>query len=240
MVTLDDRVGAKELERYFPSGTVVVERLEFGDAAFMGNGPDGPCLVGVERKKVHDLVNSIANGRLSGHQLIGLCNSYNEVYLVVEGVCRPNPEDGLLEVWSRRCWHPLEMGSRRFMARDVWAYLETMRMVMGVGVWHTANQEETAQWIRALHYWWTHKDFAEHKGHLQPHVRNEMELTKHTLVRRVAQQLAGVGWERAKAVDKRFGSVVEMVMAEPEDWAELDGFGDKLSHGVVAELRGLK
>jgi ERCC4-type nuclease len=238
VITLDDRVGAVELLKHFPAGMAEVSRLQFGDAMFVGNGAEGPCLVGVERKRIGDLVNSIANGRLSGHQLIGLCNAYNVTYLVVEGLYRPAPKDGLLEVWRHGHWGPLEMGKRRFMARDVWAYLETWRMVMGVGIWHTASPDETAHWIRAIHYWWTHKDWAEHRGHLQPQTRPEVELVRHTLVRRVAQQLKGVGWERAKTVDGAFRSVMEMVAAGPEDWAEMEGFGDKLSHSVVAELRG--
>jgi NAD-dependent DNA ligase len=54
----------------------------------------------------------------------------------------------------------------------------------------------------------------------------------------MAAQLKGVGWERAKAVDGKFGSVVEMVCAPQGTWKGIDGIGDKLSRSIVAEMEG--
>ena len=241
MITLDGRVGSRELLHLFPPGNAQLGHLEYGDASFVGNGVDGvPYTIGVERKKIPDLLNCITSGRLSGHQLIGMLNVYNVAYLVVEGVHRPNPETGLLEIYRGGKWRPVDMGSRRFMARDMWAFLQTLEIVTGIHTWHTCTEKETVQWIGSLHYWWTHKDYDEHRGHLQAHTLNEVELTKHSLVRRVAAQLKGVGWERAKVVDERFKSVDAMVEAEPNDWAKLKGIGDKLSASIYVELKGGK
>jgi len=57
------------------------------------------------------------------------------------------------------------------------------------------------------------------------------------LVRRVAKELKGVGWERSKAVAKRFGSVWEMCDASEREWAEIEGIGDKTAKSAVNELR---
>jgi ERCC4-type nuclease len=239
MITLDNRVGSKELLRLFPPGNAQLGHLEYGDASFIGNGDGVPYTVGVERKKIPDLLNCITSGRLSGHQLIGMLNTYNVSYLVVEGVHRPNPDTGLLEVWKRGRWNPVDLGSRRFMARDMWAFLQTMEIVTGIHTWHTCTERETAQWIGALHYWWTNKEYGDHRGHLQAHTMNQVELSKHSTVRRVSATLKGVGWERAKEIDTVFGSVEQMVGATVEEWKAIDGIGDKLSRSIWSELRGV-
>ena len=90
MILIDDRMGSKELLPLFRPYDVTVElsHLEYADIAFFGNGPTGPELVGIERKTLHDLVNSMRSRRLSGYQLPGLMAAYAWVYIVVEGVWR--------------------------------------------------------------------------------------------------------------------------------------------------------
>ena len=80
---------------------VVLTELEFGDCMFEGLGP-GPgqeqVLVGIERKKLSDLVNSMKERRLSGWQLRGMSRAYDYRVLVTEGQWRPGPA-GELEEW---------------------------------------------------------------------------------------------------------------------------------------------
>jgi ERCC4-type nuclease len=89
----------------------------------------------------------------------------------------------------------------------------------------------------ALHHWWT-KEYAEHKGHLQAHTGPIVDISRQSLVRRVAAQLDGIGWEKAKEIDLAFGSVMEMVMADERDFAMLKGIGKTLSRSIVDQLRG--
>jgi len=252
MVMLDSRIGSKELLPLFASGNARLCRLEYGDACFTGNGGDGiPYVIGIERKRVTDLLNCIMSGRLSGHQLIGLLNSYNVVYLVVEGLYRSDASTGLLQLWKKPVdrygyssrkghWEIVTLGTRQFMARDMWAFLNTLEIVAGIHIWYTTSVEETAQWIQALHYWWTNKEYEDHRGHLQAHTQNQVVLTKHTLARRTAAQLKGVGWEKAQVLAKKFVSVDNMVHASEEDWKSVEGIGIKLSRSIHAELRGRK
>ena len=115
MIQIDERTGSAELQSLFPPGVpTIVGRLEFGDFAFLGNGPeDEPVSIGVERKGIRDLLNSMVTGRLVGHQLIGLVNNYHYVYIVVEGLWRFNPTDGMMEEHSNGGWVPIQLGSRR-------------------------------------------------------------------------------------------------------------------------------
>jgi len=66
---------------------VVRKRLESGDAAFVGTGPQGSVSVGIERKKYDDLIRSWASGSLAD-QLRRMLETYDVVVLLQEGEVR--------------------------------------------------------------------------------------------------------------------------------------------------------
>src|SRR5574341_1238250 len=89
MILLDDRAGSKDLAPFMPKSVpFTLTRLEYGDVAFSGRGPSGVCTVGVEIKKIPDLVDCIYSGRFAGHQLPGMLDTYDYCYLLVEGATR--------------------------------------------------------------------------------------------------------------------------------------------------------
>jgi ERCC4-type nuclease len=65
-----------------------------------------------------------------------------------------------------------------------------------------------------------------------------VELSKQSLVRRVAATLDGVGWQKAKAIDQHFGTVAELVMADERELRAIEGIGKELSNKIVKQLRG--
>ena len=237
MIYIDNRTGSKELHHLFPRGSAELTHLEYADFMFTGHYKDGDIAVGIERKRIGDFVNSMCSGRLSGHQLVGMMNSYHYLYLVIEGMFRANPQCGLLEVWRKGGWQEYRAGKRRFMMRDIWAFMNTIQVTCGVHCYHTSTESDTAQYILALHHWWT-KEYAEHRGHLQPNTGTVVELSKQSVVRRVASTLDGIGWEKAKALDLRFETVAEMVQAEEKELREVDGIGKGLAGSIVRQLRG--
>ena len=84
MILIDSRTGSGELAPYISSPKLVCH-LDFADFSFSGNGPEGGVGIGVERKGVMDLLQSMTSGRLVGHQLIGLQKEYDWTYLLVVG-----------------------------------------------------------------------------------------------------------------------------------------------------------
>lgn len=243
MIQVDDRQGSAELAPMFPPGVpVVVSRLEYGDFAFIGRGPeDEPVSVGVERKGMKDLLNSMVTGRLSGHQLVGLVNTYHYVYIVVEGMWRFNPNDGMLEERAGINWVPIQLGSRRFMAKEVLGFLHTLMVKTGVMVFYTNSRKETAQVVSVLYGWWANKSWDEHTAHLGLVKRhqsgdNAVELVKAPLLRRVAAELKGVGWKKSREVAKHFSSVADMVHAVEREWRQIPGIGRKMAKDIVEEL----
>uniref|UniRef100_A0A6M3K154 Putative nuclease n=1 Tax=viral metagenome TaxID=1070528 RepID=A0A6M3K154_9ZZZZ len=244
MIYLDDRVGAKELFPYFGVGSCKIQRLSYGDVMFTGNGPEGVTYrIGIERKVVRDLISSMANGRLVGHQLAGMKNSYNVVYVLVEGAFRPAQDSGLVEMYSRHCWHVADFGEsrRRFMYRDIVAFLNTLGICGGVTVLRAGTRVETAAIVSALHYWWTNKEFEEHHGHMKEFVPEVvLPLGKVSTVRRVAMTLPGIGWELSSRVADKFENVLQMVSAPVEEWETIPGIGNGIATKAVRELRGLE
>ena len=245
MITVDSRTGSIELLPLFPKNTAKSGYLSYGDFAFTGKGyaSNGnlPLLVGIERKTTKDLLSSMVSGRLSGHQLIGLLNSYNMVYLIIEGIWRCNPQTKILEYYRKGEWVPIRLGAREFMAREIYNYINTLTVICGVNCWRTQNKRETVTWIMSIYHWWRDKSMEEHRSHKQAHKPFvELMSKKLPLLHRVANELHGVGFNRSKTVAKHFGSLAEMVLAGEEEWRKIDGIGKGLSSSIVKEITGGK
>src|SRR3954466_6367631 len=86
-VLVDDRIGSGNMVGLLRHWSVPVDcvRLDFGDAAFIGNGPDGPTRIGIEIKAVKDAVSCMVDGRFASQQLPGLVSEYDKVWMLVEG-----------------------------------------------------------------------------------------------------------------------------------------------------------
>ncbi len=245
MITVDNRVGSKELLPYFPPGEAVLGRLEYADFAFEGNGPgDIPWRIGIERKTIRDLITCMQSGRFSGHQLKGLINGYNEVYLVVEGLFKANGKDGLLMTYEGGEWRALGLGDNCYMMRDIWLFLNTITVKSNIRWMTTTNPRDTARFVSTLHRWWTWKEYEEHRAHLRPDTGKIASFGKDSFERRVAYQLEGVGWGGGQSIGKsqlieaEFDSVEEMCLADENRWMQIEGIGKKLSKSIVAELKG--
>lgn len=233
MITLDERTGSAELLNHFPKDVVKLGRLEFGDASFIGKGPgDRPLLIGVERKAMRDLIKSMETGRLQGHQLPGLLASYNIVYLVVEGITKSN-DSGTLEEWSRGSWKSLNIP---YKALDF--FLNTFAVLAHVIVCQTTSQRTTSELIYNRYQWWQ-KGWEEHKGHLgfALDLPPTLQLKKPSLLRRIAKELPGIGWERSLEIEKHFKTVQEMVMADRFQWELIPGIGKGLSAQLSKVLK---
>lgn len=256
MILLDNRIGAKELYPLFQSHThtpTQLTRLEYADVAFMGVGEGGvPIQIGIERKRFGDLLSSISSGRLSSHQLPGLVASYGIVYLVVEGIWRVNADTGMIEKWrgkgksrgkSGGGWQAWEFGNERWTGNRVYGYLNTLELKAGVHIYHTATPMETVQWANRLYKWWN-KGWDKHTSHigtgcgkLTSSCGGMVQLSKPTLMRRIAKELPGIGTKLSGEVGKHFGSVFEMMLASEEDWMKIPGIGKVMAKNVFQALR---
>jgi len=231
MILLDNRTGSKELLPLFPAGAAQLTHLEYADCCFTGNGEELPYTIGIERKAIRDLINSMVTGRLSGHQLPGLLNSYNVIYLVVEGIYRPG-NDGLIEIWGRRSWETLRLGNRTFLYQEVINFLNTVCIKTGVHIWQTGTEQETVRLIMSLYHWWE-KPYEKHSSHIRSKQVEAAYLFKPTFKQIVASALPGIGTEKAKVVCNHFRTVRQMALADELEWEELPGIGKGIAEKVV-------
>ncbi len=249
LITVDSRVGSAEVFPHFRSGIAKLGHLEFADFAFTGRGPLGvPVPIGVERKRIPDLVQSMKTGRLAEHQLPGLLEHYGEVWVIVEGRYRANPKTGILQIYQkRRNVLGLDVRKTRTAARDLIAgtevvtesavegYMITLSTQAAVRVMKTDGPKETARFVERLWNWWA----KPWEGHRSLAAMHEIQLRKNaTPVERVAAVIPGVGPLRARKVADRFATVHEMVGAKPADWLGIDGIGKGTLKSVEEFLRG--
>lgn len=247
MLLIDPRIGSGELLPFFKPYDVAVEihPLEYGDIMWCGNGPSGPELVGVERKRLSDLVSSMRSNRLSGHQLPGLLAMYEWVYVLVEGVWRAGV-GGEVEMLCGRDWVPLRVGPRWVMFSEVDHYLATLEHKAGVSVHFTQDPKQTAAWLVSRYKWWNDKTWDKHGSHeaiyapyeeRQGRRRGSFVSKPVGPVEMVASQFPGVS-KKAYEFGKKFSSVLGMVSAEEKVLAEVEGIGKKGAKRIHEWLRG--
>jgi ERCC4-type nuclease len=245
VILVDDRAGSCELVPALRSLKlpITVGRMDFADLSFVGNGPDStPQFIGVEYKQVGDALNCMTDGRFAGHQLPGLMSSYTHSWLLIEGEWRPSVPDGVLQVRhpKRGFWYDAKQGTRRFMYRELDHWLLTMTLKTGLHVRFSADRYQSACFIRDLYSWWTSKEWAEHRSHLAMNEAQSqfMQFKRPTLLRKVAAQLPGIGWEKSAAIAERYSSILELALADEKQLAELPGIGKKLARRIVEAVQG--
>ena len=261
MLLIDHRKDWLLLSQHFkPYGIQIVKaggeeypELEYGDLCWMGCGPDGPCSVGVERKALSDLVSSIQSRRLSGHQLIGMLESYDYCFLVVEGVWRAG-KDGELEVrksvrgkWG---WHGLEARGRRgrgitppmMLYRELSNYLQTLELKCGVQVVRTSDHRETAAWAAGA-YRWFEKRWDEHRSHEEMYVhvvepaRGKISLRRPNGVQIVASVSPGVD-RKAWGFSEVFKRPRDVATASVKELMKVEGIGRVGAEKIVKWWEG--
>jgi len=213
--------------------------LNAGDFCFAGDGPKGPCLIGVERKRVKDMLSSMRTGRYSGKQLPKLFDQYEFVHLVLEGRHRANWYSGIVEEPCGKDWSPVLVGTQTFLSLELESYLNKLKMRLpSLTIRHTITPKETVDYVVSLHHTFS-TPWDKHHAHIAIHLPPEYATVgKASVVRRVAYALPDIGWERSRAVEESFRSVEEMVNATPRDWAKLEGFGKVLSTRTYKALHG--
>lgn len=244
-VLVDRRSGSIELKTTLESYGLPTEAQEmpYGDFAFSGRGASGPCMIGIERKRLHDALSVIENGRFSAYQLPGLLSTYDHVFLIVEGLWRSNPESGYLEMrMGGATWKPVFRGRTPYHYRVLDSWLTTLQLKTSVMVRTTSGAPHTAALISNLYDWFNGKDWEDHHSYRSLHIEQTKvsQIEPPSLPRRVAKEFHRIGWERSLAVEQRFGSVYRMVNAGVQDWlsASIQGVGPQTAARIVREIRG--
>lgn len=248
MILIDPRIGTAhpdiaDLRPLFTLAGIDTchEPLLAGDLSFAGNGPAGPVMVGIERKRLPDLVASIHSGRLAAMQIPEMAEMYAVTYLVIEGRWRTNPDTGILEEWqeNRRFWRSVTTGSHRhhMLTSELDAFLWSVETIGGCRLRWSSCPESTVRQVATLYRQWN-KPWDHHKSFkVFADLQTGAGLERPSLARRVAKELPLIGWERSRSVEEHFGTVEAMVVADKADWLAIDGIGNGIANRVWKAIR---
>lgn len=233
-----EQCSSYELFTYLRGPDAVEARLVSGDVAFAGNGPEGDLMVGIEVKKVADLVSSISTGRLSATQGRRMMDDYQQRWLLLIGHWGCDSEGQLTVVrggrWTRFRRHPILHYS--YVAAYV-AELQTLGFHYHV----VASCAEAAHWVKILARWWDRgwdkhrgmRKFDESGAALMPHPDAMTDL-----IARMAKALPNFGYERAMAAAAAMSGPEDIFTWSPADWAAVPGVGTVIAARVWGAIHG--
>lgn len=228
MILVDYRAGSHELVAPLQQAGLPVEEttLPAGDVAFVGRGEKGKeVLIGVEYKKLSELVTSLRDERLQGHQLPKMDEAgYDHAWLLIEGELLYDATGKLQRrvKWPKRGFKPLPGG---MTVGELLKRVTVLHLCGGLNPWWTQDRRQTVTWLEILYRTWTDKALDQHKSHLG--IYHAPTLTPVSPERRTLMTLPGIGQRASGAVLERFGSLHRALLARPEDWAEIETQDDK-------------
>lgn len=230
MILVDPRAGSKDFIRPLESLGIPIDvtTLDFGDFAFMGRGEKGAAVrIGIEHKKVGDLLSSLATGRLVGYQLVGgptsdgeiktgLLGTYDRAYLMVEGDW-DHDAGGRITMFKGRKREPMRGAPNAIEVVQTLINLETRGGLRRI---NTQNRRGSIRELLALYRYWTDKDLDKHKSHLAVHapdfdsgLRVPVSGFRHALI----ALRCGAGIAVSKAIEQRVGGSWRKLMLLTEE-----------------------
>lgn len=206
-------------------------KLEFGDLMFMGQGPEGEVSVGLEFKKIRDLLQSVRTGRYQGHQLLGM-QEYDFRYLLIEGEYRAS-DAGLVTLRAgRTLWKP---APGRMSSAELSKTLIGLPLRAGTLVWETRTRKESIDWITNLYRNWTDKPWDKHTSHVA--IYRPATLVPISDFRVTVSTFPGIGTKTSKLVEDHFrGDLKKTVNASIHEWGKIEGIGLKTAERIISYL----
>lgn len=228
MLLVDYREGSADLLKPLQRMGLPAEETDLGmgeggpvaDLAFTGQGPGGKAVsVGVEFKKLGELVGSLRTERLQGEQLLSMRRHYDFCWLLIEGELLYDQTGRLLRRAGRRSTKPLA-GS--MTVGELQKRILGLHLRGGLNPWHTQTRKDSLKWIEALYRTWTDTAWDEHTSHLgifQPPTPIPVSPFRQIIIKHIP----GVGYRGSRAVEKRFGGDLGRAWnATLHDWSSIE------------------
>ena len=269
MILIDERDGSRDLlDMPALEGYAESARLDFevdgkmvpcGDAMLTGHGPGGSTLtIGVECKKLPDLLSSISTGRLGGTQIPRMLKVFDVIFVLYYGVYRVGP-DNMLQVRRfkrdrngnvKKVWESYRIGKRPVP----WSYLEgfilsaQLKAVLDAGrpliFKHVFDEHEAACWLRVLDAW-LEKPWDKHRGLAVFDRSRELSAPPdadpiEVQIAKTAASLPAIDWVRGWAAARHFDSVAEMIDASQHEWMNIKGVGPVVAKSAHEAIRRRK
>jgi len=232
----------KDLAKQLTLATPI--EMQCGDVAFTGKWTDNEEMwVWCERKKLGDLVAcALDTGRLlrqiqEAHQA-----GFKFFFLIVEAMFRKDPATGLLQQLRGKNWANYTLGSntKTIPYSRISGYLNQLRYYLNIQVYITRSVRETADTVMEVYsmFQTSPEDHSSLKQFATTPEPVASFLQKPSLIRRMAKELPGIGWDRSKDIEEELGSARELcrVLADG-DWVRLLGI-EGIGRGIVTKIDG--
>lgn len=235
---------SQDLMRHIKNIKVPCEtaQLPYGDAMFEGRGPDESTVaVGIERKKLHDMLNCIEDSRYAAHQLPGMKSMYSVSILLIEGHWKPHDPTGyMMEGFNGGLsWGYLAGRRRATQYAMLYRYLISVQLA-GVIVtysrdpWHTAYN--ICEWYHYFQKKWNqHHSLMEMQKLVLPTLSGRPSLT-----RKWAACLTDIGSKLSGDMQKVFKRPIDLAHASEDELLKVPGVGMKTAKSIVKEIWGRK
>lgn len=245
MILIDDReetISKKkanlDLLQHFGRIGVKAEmaHLDYGDAAVEMNGPDGVLMVGIERKRLHDMLNCIDDARYNA-QRIGMKQMYDLSVLLIEGHWKPHDAEGILMEGHSggMAWGYMRPRGQRVMYAKLYRYLISVRL-SGVILDYTRDPFHTAFNINEWHEYGK-KTWDQHTSLKELHrIAIPTLNAKPSLVRKWANALDMIGTKKSELAERHFKSPLALANADESEWLRIPGVGVKTAQDIVREI----
>jgi hypothetical protein len=216
MILVDYRQGSAELKEPLCKMGLPVEMqqttLDFGDFAFVGRGAKGKeVTIGIEFKKVRELVAALRSQRLQGHQMVGMRNTYDtgydHSYLLIEGEVLYDSKGRLQRREGRKRFSRLDtrvLLEGSMTVGELFKRVNVLHLCGGLNPWWCQTRSDSLQAIASLYHTWTDTDLDKHKSHLA--IYTAPPLVPVSGFRMIASTLPGVGRHVSLALEQRFDS----------------------------------
>lgn len=226
VIIVDAAVGSRELVKPLQALGLPAElgHMPAGDVAFLGRGWKGAeTAIGVELKKISELVGSLQSGRLPLDQAPKLLKAFDHAWIVVEGIWRHEGHT-LVEIGHGRS-RPIHGGLTGEELEKRMLTLELGMTVPGERYLRTryvATRQDTLRFITSLYHWWTDQDQDQHKTHIG--IYRPPTLIEISQFRQTVATLPGIGVKRSKEVEQYFhGNLSKAFAAALQDWTTVLG-----------------
>lgn len=210
--------------------------LDFADAAVEVHGPDGIMLVGVERKRLHDMLNCVEDGRYNA-QRIGMKKEYPVSVLMIEGHWKPHdPEGFLMEGFNGgTSWNYHRPRGLRTLYGKLFRYLISVQLA-GVIVQFSRDPFHTAFNLCEWHGWGM-KKWDDHTSMREMHkIAIPTMNAKPSLTRKWANAIDSIGVKKSDLVERHFRSPLALANADEAEWLRIPGIGVKTAQDIVREI----
>jgi ERCC4-type nuclease len=238
MILVDSRIGSSEVAPYIKKVGVAIEEvmLDFGDFCFEGNGPDGRITIGVERKRLHDMLNCIDDSRYASYQRPGMREVYDKSFLIVEGMWKPHEDGTLMEEFRGGVWGQCKYRSSRVMYAKLRRYLFSISL-SGVVVLYTRDIVQTAYDLCELFHYFS-KGWDKHTSllEIQKLAIPDMNV-RPSLCRKWASDLNDIGVKFSMEAERLFRrSAIKLATSSELDWLKIKGIGVPTARKIIREI----